>query len=883
MANRNARLITKQTSVPGRIPSGTTGDESNLIKQGELAINTADYKLFSFDGSETFELGSKTYLNKSGGTVGDLTVTGSTSLQDVNATLISSGGTNLYDIFVTDSGSNDITRVQPGSNVVTGGTGNFPEVSVVSSPSFENMQISGTGEFNSLSATTLSAGTIISDSKLDNVSAGTNVFIDYSNPLVPVISSNSTTTAGVFSRVFFTADEITLGTGNYYFANREGSGTGATVQQTISVGGNSSDYFSQDLIGEAYSRETIIHNGDLAGAISVGASNSVGVKFIFDAELYLCENDGTPVNSGIPGQPNGDLGVQLITTATTGEISIGVTITEIQSFFNAKLTSDLVIPENHRIRYHFKGTKVGGNIGNSTLSFYHGTDHSGYLDIPLEITTDDVYNESSVSGNTTTDALNWLNSNKAGEIEAGSNLSSTGTIESPILNLEDSISIDNVTVSGTGEFSGITSGGTDLGEIFMPTEIYDSNGNGIVDKSSQVIFKAELTQTVVKGRLVYAQGRNVSTGVVQVALADNTVSFADKPVGMCLEGGVSGDIVEVVRSGAIEGIDTSLYPVGETLYLSTFGTYDTKGNITSGVYNPVAYVVTSNFTSGALVVDTVASESLNNDNIQNISNVSGRTTADALNWLLDNSSTGSTVDVNAVHVNESDEINQISEKNTPTSGDYLIIEDGSDSFNKKKVNISNLPTGGGGEANTASNIGNGNPIFKEKNGIDLEFRSLSAGTNVTITTGDTITINASGGGGSSDEFMSLPFSLEGGITVGKILNPGSASDTGWAIPFDCEITDVFVFYNLLNASFTTNNITLSLREVTPGVQISSGAGTEKVSISKDNSPTGYSQVFSLTSIGQTLTGGNFIIITLPTPPTFITCDKVTVNVVLKKL
>lgn len=55
--------------------------------------------------------------------------------------------------------------------------------------------------------------------------------------------------------------------------------------------------------------------------------------------------------------------------------------------------------------------------------------------------------------------------------------------------------------------------------------------------------------------------------------------------------------------------------------------------------------------------------------------------------------------------------------------------------------------GGSGEANTASNVGAGTGIYKEKVGVDLRLKSLLAGSNITITPGtNDITISAAASG-----------------------------------------------------------------------------------------------------------------------------------------
>lgn len=57
---------------------------------------------------------------------------------------------------------------------------------------------------------------------------------------------------------------------------------------------------------------------------------------------------------------------------------------------------------------------------------------------------------------------------------------------------------------------------------------------------------------------------------------------------------------------------------------------------------------------------------------------------------------------------------------------------------------------GSGEANTASNLGAGTGIYSTKVGVDLQFKSLIAGSNITLTTtANDITIASTGGGGST--------------------------------------------------------------------------------------------------------------------------------------
>jgi hypothetical protein len=76
--------------------------------------------------------------------------------------------------------------------------------------------------------------------------------------------------------------------------------------------------------------------------------------------------------------------------------------------------------------------------------------------------------------------------------------------------------------------------------------------------------------------------------------------------------------------------------------------------------------------------------------------------------------------------------------------------------NESILGSGNLVVTGSGEVNTASNLGTGSGIYSTKVGSDLRFKSLKAGTNVTLSSdANEITINASGGGGGTSLWTAI--------------------------------------------------------------------------------------------------------------------------------
>lgn len=88
-----------------------------------------------------------------------------------------------------------------------------------------------------------------------------------------------------------------------------------------------------------------------------------------------------------------------------------------------------------------------------------------------------------------------------------------------------------------------------------------------------------------------------------------------------------------------------------------------------------------------------------------------------------------------------------------------------------KNNFTNFPGGGGGEANTSSNVGTGEgQLAKAKVGVDLPFKTIKAGSNVTVTNNaDDVTIASTGGGGGGEANTGSNVGASGtGVFDGKV-------------------------------------------------------------------------------------------------------------------
>lgn len=233
---------------------------------------------------------------------------------------------------------------------------------------------------------------------------------------------------------------------------------------------------------------------------------------------------------------------------------------------------------------------------------------------------------------------------------------------------------------------------------------------------------------------IYGSDSPLSGGTKYINGVSGTTAYFDNLYG---DGSALSNIGARLTGGTNLGGGTGIFSGvdGTTLQFKSLSSTGTTVTITSDG-NTVNLEAGGGSFNNFIVSGDTGSQTINDGNTLYVSGGEAiKTTASATDIL--------TVDI---------DITGTTAEASPTTGDKLVIWDASTSTHKN-IDWSQLPGSGGGEANTASNVGAGNPVFAQKSGVDLEFRTLVAGTNITITSGATeLTINSTGGSsGISDE------------------------------------------------------------------------------------------------------------------------------------
>jgi hypothetical protein len=392
------------------------------------------------------------------------------SVTSVSAATIYSGSTNLYNIFATTD-SNDITRVQPGSNITTGGTENNPIVNLSASPSVNSLTFSGSVVGPAISATTISGGTILSGStNLTSIFAPVDLITNPTNDRV-LTSLGTSNTANAEANLRFNGNTLTI----------IGQSTGGTLSDVaaLSVAGYGS--FSQNI----YSFSA----GTADRYVLAGASDPVG-NFRYAGIRYDRANNVAKFGNYF--NVLGEAGYIAITSG--GTVGIGTTNPQARFHVNNITTGATVLFEdstNPDFTPFIIDTNglVGVGIFNPTerLQVSGNTTISGTLTVS-GITSGT--SETRVLVSDTTGQIKYISSSaltagsSATLIQNGLNTYTGGTSNLPTVNIS-AATLNNLTVSGNTVLA-VTSATTIsvLNNTTATTTFTDYNGNAIESGTS---------------------------------------------------------------------------------------------------------------------------------------------------------------------------------------------------------------------------------------------------------------------------------------------------------------------------------------------------------------------------------------------------------------
>lgn len=277
------------------------------------------------------------------------------------------------------TGSSGSTLVQPGSNISTGGTSSQPIVSVVASPSFSNITFSGTaiggniqagsGTFTSLSATTLSGGTIYS--------ATTNLQTTFNTLNSQIVTKASTSGATFTGQITTTAlSATTLSGGTIYSGSTNlysifaltgsgGASTGVKAGTNTYTGGTFSNP-SVNISGASMDNITVSGNTSLQATSASTLSVLNSGTSLSNAVDYNSNTIQTGVVvSNIVGGSGNTVALNTRNIQMIGCLNVSATTSDTTYLNKLKLTPITTLPTAEKGMMFFSGTPLNRIMYNS--------------------------------------------------------------------------------------------------------------------------------------------------------------------------------------------------------------------------------------------------------------------------------------------------------------------------------------------------------------------------------------------------------------------------------------------------------------------------------------------------------------------------------------
>ncbi|RLA38147.1 MAG: hypothetical protein DRQ64_09170, partial [Gammaproteobacteria bacterium] len=205
-----------------------------------------------------------------------------------------------------------------------------------------------------------------------------------------------------YSRKWFTADSTTIVAGTF-FETKEDKGIIAADTQVQSVDDNVRSPLGTQWITEPMVIDTDIPLTSYNGQIEFEIDDDKANEKLY-IEVYLADNNGNVLDSG-SGLPNGDtFGFPPITVLTSSLLNMKKNVTVMTSLTGVVGTA-VVVLAGQRVVYSILVEKVGTDGGAKGYTVYFGTNHQTYVDTPFKYSSDDIVNDSIITGGNVTNAL----------------------------------------------------------------------------------------------------------------------------------------------------------------------------------------------------------------------------------------------------------------------------------------------------------------------------------------------------------------------------------------------------------------------------------------------------------------------------------------------